>query len=128
MFQLYHLSQASQIQPLGYRASILCSTLDTDQLQMPALLSAYVLAFRALHPHRLLSVSGMLPADLLNDPLFLNKQISQPSLPPKKYKKISACCQLSYTNSACLSAAFLTPQKKPPMLSAGITWVAQLRL
>ena len=48
---LYHLSQASQVQPLGYGASILFSTLSTDQLQLPARLSAYVAALRALHPH-----------------------------------------------------------------------------
>ena len=33
VFQLYHLSQASQVQPLGYGASFLFSTLSTDQLQ-----------------------------------------------------------------------------------------------
>ena len=45
VFQLYHLSRASQVQPLGYGASILFSTLSTDSLQLPARLSGYVAAF-----------------------------------------------------------------------------------
>ena len=65
VFQLYRLSQASQVQPLGYGAGILFSTLSTDQLQLPARLSAYVAAFRALRPHRLQSVRAMLPQDAL---------------------------------------------------------------
>ncbi len=48
VFQLYHLSQGSQVQPVGYGASILFSTLSTDQLQLPARVSAYVAALRAL--------------------------------------------------------------------------------
>jgi len=118
VFQLYHLSQASQVQPLGYGASILFSTLSTDQLQLPARLSAYVAAFRALHPHRLQSVTAMLPPDVLNEPLFFNRQISQPA------------ASSATTNSACpaAAAAFLTPQQKPLMLSAGITKVAHLKL
>ncbi|KAA6418076.1 MAG: hypothetical protein FRX49_11993 [Trebouxia sp. A1-2] len=118
VFQLHHLSQASQVQPLGYGASILFSTLHTDQLQLPARLSAYVAAFRALHPHRLQSVSAMLPSDVLNEPLFFNRQISQPATSP------------AAINTACPAAAasFLTPQQKPLMLSAGITKVAHLRL
>jgi len=74
VFQLYHLSQSSQVQPLGSGASILFSTLSTDQLQLPARLSAYVAAFRALHPHRLQPVTAMLPSDVLNKPLFFNMQ------------------------------------------------------
>ncbi|DBA91326.1 TPA: hypothetical protein ACH3X2_003973 [Trebouxia sp. C0005] len=118
VFQLHHLSQASQVQPLGYGASILFRTLHTDQLQLPARLSAYVAAFRALHPHRLQSVSAMLPSDVLNEPLFFNKQISRPATSP------------AAINTACPAAAasFLTPQQKPLMLSAGITKVAHLRL
>jgi len=118
VFQLYHLSQASQVQPLGYGASILFSTLSTDQLQLPARLSAYVTAFRALRPHRLQSVHAMLPQDVLNEPLFFNRQISQPA------------AGSATTNSACPAApaAFLTPQQKPLMLSAGITKVAHLQL
>jgi len=73
LFQLYHLSQASQVQPLGYGASILFSTLSLDQLQLPARLSAYVTAFRALRPHRLQSVHAMLPHDVL-----LSHGIEQP--------------------------------------------------
>jgi len=118
VFQLYRLSQASQVQPLGYGASILFSTLSTDQLQLPARLSAYVTAFRALRPHRLQSVHAMLPQDVLNEPLFFNRQISQPA------------AGSATTNSACPAApaAFLTPQQKPLMLSAGITKVAHLQL
>ncbi len=82
VFQLYHLSQASQVQPLSYGASILFSTLSTDQLQLPARLSAYVAAFRALHPHRLQPVTAMLPLDVSNEPLFFNRQISQPVADP----------------------------------------------
>ena len=116
VFQLYHLSQASQVQPLGYGASILFSTLSTDQLQLPARLSAYVAAFRALHPHRLQPVTAMLPSDVLNEPLFFNRQISWPA------------ASSATTNIASPAAAFLTPQQKPLMLSAGITKVAHLRL
>ena len=72
-FQLCHLSQASQVQPLGYGASIFFSTLSTDQSQLPARLSAYVAAFSALHPHRLQSVTAMLPSDVLKEPLFFNR-------------------------------------------------------
>ncbi len=68
VFQLYHLSQGSQVQPLGYGASILFSSLSTDQLQLPAQMSAYMAAFRALHPHRLQPVTAMLPLDILNEP------------------------------------------------------------
>jgi len=108
-FQLYHLGQASQVQPLGYGARILFSTLNTDQLQLPARLSAYVAAFKAFHPHRLQSVTAMLPSDVLNEQLFFNRQISQPA------------ASSATTNSACpaAAAAFLTPQPKPLMLSAG---------
>jgi len=73
VFQLCHLSQASQVQPLGYGASIFFSKLSTDQSQLPARLSAYVAAFRALHPHRLQPVTAMLPSDVLNEPLFFNR-------------------------------------------------------
>ena len=42
----------------------------------------------------------------------------------------SACCQLIYQRQSCPAAApaFLTPQQKLFMLSAGITKVAHLRL
>ena len=116
LFQLYHLSQASQVQPLGYGASILFSTLSTDQLQLPARLSAYVAAFKALHPDRLQPATVMLPSDVLNEPLFFNRHISQPA------------ASSVTTNTACPAAAFLTPQQKPLMLSAGTTKVAHLRL
>ncbi|DBA88497.1 TPA: hypothetical protein ACH3X2_004979 [Trebouxia sp. C0005] len=53
----------------------------------------------------------MLPSDVLNEPLFFNKQISQPATSP------------AAINTACPAAAasFPTPQQKPLMLSAGIT-------
>ncbi len=116
VFQLYHLSQGSQVQPLGYGASILFSTLSTDQLQLPARMSAYVAAFRALHPHRLQPVTAMLPLNILNEPHFFNRHISQP------------VANSATTNTACPAAPFLTPQQKLLMLSAGITKVAHLRL
>ena len=58
----------------------------------------------------------MLPLDVLNEPLFFNKQICQPA------------ASSATTNTACPAAAFLTPQQKPLMLSAGITKVAHLPL
>jgi len=94
----------------------LFSTLSTDQLQLPARLSAYVAAFSALHPHRLQPVTAMLPSDVLNEPLFFNRQICQPA------------ASSATANNAYPAAAFLTPQQKPLMLSAGITKVAHLRL
>jgi hypothetical protein len=118
VFQLNHLSQASQVQPLGYRASILFRVLNTDQLQLPAMLSAYVAAFRDLDPPRGLSVTAMLPSDVFNEPLLFNRQTSQPA------------ASSATTNSACPVAAggFLTSQHKPLTLSAGITEVAHQRL
>jgi len=101
---------------LGYGANILFSTLNTDQLQLPARLSAYVIAFKALHPHRLQSATALLPSDILNEPLFFNRQICKPA------------ASSATTDSACPSAAFLTAQQKPLMLSAGITQVAHMRL
>ncbi len=58
----------------------------------------------------------MLPLDILNKPIFLNRQISQP------------VANSPTTNTACPAAPFLTPQQKPLMLSASITKVAHLRL
>jgi len=75
-----------------------------------------VAAFRALHPHRLQPVTAMLPSDVLNEPLFFNRQICQPA------------ASSAIANNAYPAAAFLTPQQKPLMLSAGITKVAHLRL
>ena len=116
VFQLYHLSQASQVQPLGYGAGILFSTLSTERLQLPARQAAYVTAFRALQPHRLQSVSAMLPQEVLNEPLFFNRQIPQPPA-------------ISAGSSGLATAATpLTPRLQPLMLSAGITKVAHLQL
>jgi len=136
VFQLYHLSQASQVQPLGYGASILFSTPSINQLQLPARLSAYVAAFRALRPHRLQSVHAMLPHDILNEPLFFIKLFRSPlfrstalplyrstalplyrsSLINRQISQPSACS--ATTNSACPAApaAFLTPhQSQSPL-------------
>lgn len=93
---------------------MLFRTLNTDHLQLPARLSAYVIAFKALHPHHLPSVTAVLPSDILYEPLFFDRQISQPAT------------SSAATNSACPSAAFLTPQQSPLMLSAGITKMAPL--
>ena len=116
VFQLYHLSQASQVQPLGYGASSLFSTLKTSQLQLPARVSGYLAALRALHPHRLQRVTATLPSDVLNEPLFFNRQISQPA------------DSSATTNTACPADALPTTQQQPLMPSAGITKVAHVRL
>ena len=58
----------------------------------------------------------MLPSDVRNEPLFFNRQASQPA------------ASSATTNTAYPAATFLTPQQKPLMLSAGITKVAHLRL
>ena len=60
----------------------------------------------------------MMPSDIQNEPLFLNRQTSQPA------------ASSVATNSACQAAAavLLIPQQKPLMLSAGVTKVAHLRL
>ena len=118
MFQLYHLSQASQVQPLGYGASILFSKLSTDSLQLPARLSGYVAAVRALQPHRLQSVSAMLPVNVLNEPLFFNRQVTQP---PASLPAIDSA-------GSAAAATDLTPEQKPLMLSAGLNKVAHLEL
>ncbi len=57
----------------------------------------------------------MLPSDFSNEPLFFNRQSSQ------------SAASSATSNSACPSAAFLTPQQQPLMLSAGIAKVAHLR-
>lgn len=116
VFQLYHLSRASQVQPLAYGAGILFSTLSTECLQLPACQAAYVTAFRALRPHRLQSINVMLPEDVLNEPL--NRRITQP---PAISDAISSA-------GPATTATSLTPQQQPLMLSAGITKVAHLQL
>ena len=80
VFQLYHLSPASEVQPLGYDAGILFTTISTDSLQLPARLSGYVTAVRALQPHRLQPVNVMLPEDVLKEPHFCNRQVTQPPM------------------------------------------------
>ena len=115
VFQLYHPSRASQVQPLGYGASILFSTLSTDSLQLPARLSGYVASFRALQPPTAFGQSVPCCQWSLNEPLFFGKQVTQP---PARSPAMD--------NAAAATA--LTPVQKPLMLSAGVTKVAQLQL
>ena len=60
----------------------------------------------------------MLPVDVLNEPLFFNRQVTQPPA--------SSPAMDSAGNAAAATA--LTPEQKPLMLSAGITKVAHLQL
>jgi len=106
-----HLVQHAQHRPI-----VVASSAVSQLGCQPARLSAYVPAFRALHLHRLQSFTVMLPWDVLNEPLFFNRQISQPA------------ASSATANTACPAAAFLTPQQKPLTLSAGITKVAHLWL
>ena len=116
VFQLHHLSQASHVRPLGCGASILFSTLSTSCLQLPARLSGYVAAFRALRPHRLQAITAMQPEDVLNELLFFNRQITAPAVSSAP----------SSSSSAFDSAArSLTPSDCPLLISAGIAKVAQ---
>ena len=59
VFQTHHLGLAPQLQRLAYGASVIFSTVSTLSLQLPARLSGYVTAFKALQPHRLLPVSAL---------------------------------------------------------------------
>ncbi len=105
VFQLYRLSQASQVQPLGYGAGILFSTLSTDQLQLPARLSAYVAAFRALRPHRLQSVHAM--------------RLERTAL--LQHADFSACRQLSYHQQClpCCTCRISDASAKAPYAFSG---------
>ena len=53
--------------------------------------------------------SSSLPSDVFSEPLFFNRQISQPA------------ASSAIPNTACPAAAFLTSQQEPLALSAGIT-------
>ena len=118
VFQLHHLSQASEVRLLGCGASILFSTLSTSKLQLPARLSSYVTAFRALQPHRLQAITVMQPEDVLNELLFFNRQITLPA----------ASSTPSNSSSASSSAARpLTPSDCPLLPSAGVTKIAHLQ-
>ncbi len=55
----------------------LFSTLDTDQLQLLAQLSACVAASRTLNFDRLQSVTALLPSEVSNESLFFTRQTSQ---------------------------------------------------
>ena len=118
VFQLHDLSQASQVQPLGYGASILFSTLSTDCLQLPARLRGYVTAFRALHPHRLQAVSAMQPEEVLNELLFFNRQIIAP---------VVSSASSSSSSASSAAAMPFTPSACPLLISAGVTKVAHLQ-
>ncbi len=109
VFQLCHLSQASQVQPLGYGASIQTSC-NCQLSRQPT--------WRPSGLFMLTAFNQSLPCchDVLNEPIFFNRQICQPA------------ASSATTNTACPAAAFLTPQQKPLMLSAGITKVAHPRL
>ena len=117
VFQLHHLSSAPQAQQLAYGATILFSTLGTGCLQLPARQSGYVTAFRALHPHRLLPLHGMLAEAVLNEPLFFSQQVSVP-LP-------ASAASGSSSNTV---GKPLTPQDQPLLLTSSITKVAHLQL
>ena len=78
VFQLHHLSNAPHTRALAYGATILFSTVSISCLQLPARLAGYVTAFKALQPHRLLTTNAMPVEDVLNEPIFFNRQISVP--------------------------------------------------
>ena len=113
VFQLHHLGKAPQPRQLGYGAGILFSTLPTASLQLPPRLLGYVTAFRALQPHRLLPINAMPVVDVLNEPLFLNRQV-QVSVPG------------SAASGASSTQRPLTPRDQPLLLAAGITKVAHM--
>ena len=110
VLQLHHLSNAPHTRALAYGATILFSTVSISCLQLPARLTGYVTAFKALQPHRLLRVDAMPVEDVLNEPIFFNRQVTVP-------------LGSSATGSANGSAASrpLTPHDQPIMLAAGIT-------
>ena len=105
VLQNHHLGLAPQRQCLAYGASILFSTVSTQSLHLPARLNGYVTAFRALQPHRLLPVSAMHAEDVLNEPLFFNRQITVP---------INA-------SAGSTTQKPLMPQEHTILLAAGIT-------
>ncbi|KAL3162551.1 hypothetical protein ABBQ32_010203 [Trebouxia sp. C0010 RCD-2024] len=113
---LHHLSHAPQPRQLAYGASILFSTASTASLQLPPRLLGYVTAFRALQPHRLLPVNAMPAGDILNEPLFFNRQI----LVPLSHSATGG-------SSDSMGSGPFTPQDQPLMLEAGITKVAHLQ-
>ncbi|KAL0038486.1 hypothetical protein WJX77_008030 [Trebouxia sp. C0004] len=116
VFQLHHLSDAPRTRALAYGATILFSTISIGCLQLPARLTGYVLAFRALRPHRLLKINAMPAEDVLNEPIFYNRQVS---VPPGSSAAGSA------TDSTASKP--LTPHDQPLLLATGITKVAHLQ-
>ncbi|KAL0038488.1 hypothetical protein WJX77_008030 [Trebouxia sp. C0004] len=84
VFQLHHLSDAPRTRALAYGATILFSTISIGCLQLPARLTGYVLAFRALRPHRLLKINAMPAEDVLNEPIDSQTQQQQPARQPKR--------------------------------------------
>ena len=117
VLQLHHLSNAPHTRALAYGATILFSTVSISCLQLPARVTGYVTAFKALQPHRLLRVDAMPVEDVLNEPIFFNRQVTVP-------------LGSSATSSANGSAASrpLTPHDQPIMLAAGITKLAHLQV
>ena len=113
VFQLHHLSNAPHTRALAYGATILFSTVSIRCLQLPARLTGYVTAFKALQPHRLLKVDAMPVEDVLNEPMFFNRQISVP---------------LGGSATGSAASRPLTPHDQPLMLAAGITKLAHLQV
>ena len=75
---LYHppVGRRPRIQDrLAYGASILFSTVSTNSLGLPDRVASYVAAFRALLPHRLKPAADMTATEVLNEPLFYNRQV-----------------------------------------------------
>ena len=116
VFQLHHLAHAPQPRQLAYGASILFSTASTASLQLPPRLLGYATAFKALQPHRLLPINAMPVEDILNEPLFFNRQVLRP---------LSHSATGSSNDS--LGSSPFTPQDQPLMLAAGITKVGHLQ-
>ena len=116
VFQLHHLSSAPHTRALAYGATILFSTVSISCLQLPARLTWYVTAFKALQPHCLLKVDAMPAEDVLNEPIFFIARFSTPR-------------QLSYRQrNGSAASRPLTPHDQPLMLAAGVTKLAHLQV
>ncbi|KAL3145292.1 hypothetical protein ABBQ38_001555 [Trebouxia sp. C0009 RCD-2024] len=116
VFQLHHLSHASQASQLAYGATILFSTASTASLHLPARLLRYVTTFRALQPHCVLPISAMPAQAILNEPLLFNQQIPVP-----------LGCSATSSAHGSMGAKPVTPRDQPLLLVAGITQAAHLQ-
>ena len=119
VFQFHQLSSSQLARQLQYGASVIFSSLTVSSLQLPTRLAGYVTAFRALHPHRLQPADAMSPADILNEHLFYNRQITLPA--------VSSGASSSSASNARQTLAPLTVQDQPQLVSAAITKVAHLQ-